>query len=145
MPIVRTYGCNDCGAFMEVTLPADQWDCDPPPCPRCNTPQRQEFKPVAIGGSTVGRAHALAEKIAEEDYGVADMKSRGEGEAPKVRYKEGSTVPPSTWGASAEALAAAAANGRHTRINYGDGLDVLRSTLKSGAQPDLIGHAKMYR
>jgi hypothetical protein len=104
---------------------------------------QQEFKPVAIGGSAAGKAHALAEKIAAEDYGVADMKSRGEGERPKVRYKETSTYTPSTWGATQEALAQAAANGRHTRINFGDGLDVLRSTLKTGAQPDLLQQAKI--
>jgi hypothetical protein len=134
-----------CGAFMEVTLRSDQWDDPPPECPRCNVPRemQQEFKPVAIGGSNVGKAHALAEKIAAEDYGVADLKSRGDGEAPKVRYKESSSATPSTWGASAEALAAAAANGRHTRIHHGDGLDVLRSTLKTGAQPDLFKHAKL--
>lgn len=145
MPIVRTYACAECNHMMEVVLSADQWDAEPPECPACSAREmRQEFKPVAIGGSTRAKAVALAEDIAEKDYGVADMKSRGEGESMKVRYKDQTnTLPASTWtGAASAALSEAIATGRETRLKYGNGLDVLQSALKSGAQPDLIAESK---
>ena len=143
MPIVRTFACPECAHMMDVTLTMDQVDDGPPECPRCNGQTQQEFKPVAIGGSSAAKAHKIAEQIAEEDYGVADLKSRGEGERAKVRYKDQTkSYPSSAWTASQEALQAAAANGRHTRIHYGDGLDVLRSALKDGSQPDLIAASK---
>ena len=54
---------------------------------------QQEFKPFAIGGSTVGKAVALAETIASEDYGVADMHhDTRHGGTPKVRYKDQGTA-----------------------------------------------------
>lgn len=108
---------------------------------------QQEFKPVAIGGSHRARAVALAEKIAEEDYGVADMKIEGrQGERNKVRYKDqgtpGQQQQVSTWSGDASMFATAAAAGRQTRKQYGDGLDVLKHMLKTGVQPDLIENSK---
>lgn len=152
MPIVRTFQCGDCFHRLEVTLSADEWDAPPPECPACAQrdakPMQQEFKPVAIGGSHRARAVALAEKIAAEDYHVADMQVEGkEGGRPKVRYKDISpTVMPSSWGQTAAGItvdmATAMANGREIRQKHGDGLDVLQSALKSGAQPDLIEVSK---
>ena len=144
MPIVRTYACPDCGHFLDVTLTLEQADDPPPDCPHCAEPSmRQEFKPIAIGGSDAGKAHKLAETIAEQDYGVADISSRGFGEAAKVRYKETRTAQPSTWGATAEMLNTAIASGRQLRqAGHGTGMDVLQGALKSGAQPDLIKLSK---
>jgi putative FmdB family regulatory protein len=145
MGIVRTYMCPDCGHGLEVTLRSDQWNAPPPECPECQAHEMgQEFKPIAIGGSTRARAVQLAETIAAEDYGVADFKAQGrQGEAAKVRYKD-STAPPSTWlGLNGTAqFEQAKAFGRETRRRYGDGLDVLQHNLKTGAQPDLIEVSK---
>ena len=68
MPIVRTYVCEDCFHRMEVTLEGSQWNAEPPQCPRCNevNQMRQEFKPVAIGGSNIGKATKNAETIAQQ-------------------------------------------------------------------------------
>lgn len=144
MPIVRTYACETCFHIVEVTLTAEQWDRTAPECPACSARQmRQEFKPVAIGGSPIARAIKTAEDIAEKDYHVADMTAVGsikEGR-PKVRYKD-QTGNESTWGVASETLAAAISAGKETRMQYGSGLDILQSNLKSGAEPDLIEISK---
>jgi hypothetical protein len=158
MPIVRTYQCGDCFHRVEVTLTAEQWDAPPPPCPACEQREmNQEFRPVAIGGSLKARAIKLAETIAAEDYGVADMKIEGrQGEKNKVRYKDvtPSTVLQSGWGhapgvpggntitVDGAMMATAIAAGKATRQQGGDGLDILQGALKSGAQPDLIEVSK---
>ena len=142
MPIIRTYGCPDCGRQIEVTLRMDQWEAPPPECPYCaQSEMRQEFKPVAIGGSTTARAHKLAETIAAEDYGVADMQPSGkEGVRAKVRYKDHSgDLGRSTWGSTEEVMNLAMASGRALRQGgHGTGMDILQGALKTGAQPDLI-------
>jgi hypothetical protein len=103
---------------------------------------QQEFKPVAIGGSDRARAVKLAETIAEQDYGVADMFVKGrQGERNKVRYKDQKV---GNWGQvngaaiSNEMLNQAIAIGRQTRLANGgvDGID----TIKAG--PDLIKISK---
>lgn len=146
MPIVRTYACAECNHMMEVVLSADQWDAEPPECPAClEHAMRQEFKPVAIGGSVRGKAVALAEDIASNDYHVADFKAEGkQGHAAKVRYKDqpATAIPASSWTAATETIQTAIALGRQTRLKHGNGLDVLESALKSGAQPDLIAESK---
>lgn len=157
MPIVRTYACEQCNHFIEVTLSAEQWDEPPPPCPACAEremdhpfvrampPMNQEFKPTAITGSPSARAHAIAEDIAANDYHVANMgDARKEGDKPKVRYKDQSPASlPSSWsGVNQATLEQAMASGRHTRINYGSGLDILQNNLKSGVEPDLIANSK---
>jgi putative FmdB family regulatory protein len=145
MPIVRTYACEDCNHLMDVVLSMDQVDDPPPPCPMCaQRPMRQEFKPIAIGGSVSSRAHAIAEDIAANDYHVGDMDvGRKMGDVTKVRYKDqNSHVPASTWTAAQETLEHAVAVGRQSRLKYGSGLDVLQSNLKSGAEPDLIENSK---
>lgn len=153
MPIVRTFQCGECFHRLEITLSADQWDDPPPDCPACaQREMNQEFKPVAIGGSPRARAVAIASKIAEEDYGVADMNPQGkEGHTPNARYKDRTaTHMPSGWGQAAgitiggDMLATAMANGRQLRQQHGDGLDVLKAALKSGAQPDLIENSKRH-
>lgn len=146
MPIVRTYGCGECGHFMDVTLSMDQVDDPPPECPHCATRTFQEFRPVAIGGSTVGKAVALAETIAHEDYGVADIThDTRHGGTPKVRYKDqGTPAQASTWGAAHASLEQAVAMGRQTRLANGgfSGVDTLQRMLKDGSQPDLIEASK---
>lgn len=144
MPIVRTYACEDCNHMMEVTLSSEQWNDAPPSCPECaQRAMRQEFMPVAIGGSASARAHAIAEDIAAKDYHVADMQDdRKEGLAPKVRYKDQTPPTPSTWGIAAAAMEQAIASGRQTRLDFGSGLDVLQHNLKTGAEPDLIAASK---
>jgi len=139
--------CADCAHQMTVTLDYEQWDDPPPDCPRCaQRPMNQEFKPVAINGSPSARAHAIAEDIAANDYHVANMTdARKEGDVPKVRYKDSNpaSVPASAWsGVPPAALEAAMASGRQTRLNFGSGLDVLQSNIKSGVEPDLIEISK---
>lgn len=138
---------------MEVTLALDQADDPPPICPKCTWGQhhqgdarmRQEFKPFAIGGSTKVRAGDLALKIAEEDYGVADIEVDGRKESvPKVRFKDqGTPGQASFWGAAGAAITEAAANGRQTRLHHGgSGLDILQRNIKDGTEPDLIEVSK---
>lgn len=148
MPILRTYQCGECFHRIEVTLSLDDWEAPPPDCPACAQRQMaQEFKPINIGGSHRAKAVALAEKIAAEDYGVADMHIEGkEGVRNKVRYKDQGTPAQhhqaSSWSGDASVLATAMAHGRETRLKHGDGLHVLQGALKSGAQPDLIEASK---
>jgi putative FmdB family regulatory protein len=146
MPIARSFQCPECFHRIEVMLEAAQWDDPPPSCPECDRREmQQQFKPVAIGGSNYARANAIAEDILENDYHVGNIqRDRHEGMKPKVSYKDQtSTVAPSTWNAiGREALENAVAVGRQTRLNFGSGLDVLQSNLKSGAQPDLIEISK---
>lgn len=153
MPIVRTYQCGDCFHRMTVTLDSSEWNAPPPDCPACAQrdaqPMQQEFRPVAIGGSHRARAVALAEKIAAEDYHVADMKVEGkEGGRPKVRYKDVTpTQMPSSWGQTAAGitvdLGAAMRSGHEVRTKHGgNGLDILQRALKDGSQPDLIEVSK---
>ena len=147
MPIVRTYACEQCNHFMEVTLSAEQWEEPPPEWPAwAARAMQQQFRPIAITGTPSARAHALAEDIAANDYHVANMTdARKEGDVPKVRYKDQppSSLPASTWsGVSAATLNEAMAAGRHTRLNYGSGLDVLQANIKNGTEPDLIENSK---
>lgn len=153
MPIVRTYQCGDCFHRITVTLDGSEWDAPPPDCPACAErdarPMQQEFKPLNIGGSNLAKARKLAEKIAEEDYGVADFKAEGkEGHAAKVRYKDVTPAQlPSSWGHTAAGipldLGAAMASGREVRTKHGgSGLDILQRALKDGSQPDLIEVSK---
>lgn len=151
MPIVRTYACAECGHFLEVTLKLEEWDAPPPDCPQCANATRQEFKPVAIGGSQYGRARALAEEIAEKDYNVADLnwrKNRDVAQATPHRLKDETpqTVQQATgsnWGVTAGALEQAVALGREVRLKHGgSGLDMLQRALKDGTQPDLIEASK---
>lgn len=105
---------------------------------------RQEFRPVAIGGSVSSRAHSIAEDIASNDYHVGDMDvARKEGDVTKVRYKDqNGSVVSSQWTAARETLEQAVALGRQSRLKYGNGLDVLQAGLKTGVQPDLIEASK---
>ena len=153
MPIVRTYGCENCGYVMDVTLTMDQVDDAPPDCPRCivaydgfKEPMQQEFKPIAIGGSNVARANKLTEDILANDYGVANLqRDNREGSTPKVRYRDqGNPAQTSTWGATGAMLEQAVSMGRQTRMANGglSGVDTLQAMLKSGQQVDLIEASK---
>ena len=151
MPIVRTFGCEECGHIMDVTLAMEQCDDPPPACPLCNAwgdirqKMHQEFKPVAINGSHAARAKAIAEDIVANDYHVADFEheKRYEG-TPKVRYKDQvSPIAKSAWGGTSHAtLEAAIASGREMRLQFGSGLDVLQTNIKNGTEPDLIKNSK---
>lgn len=146
MPIIRTYGCEECGHYTDVWLEQHQLDDPPPDCPHCAGATRQEFRPIAITGSVSARANALAEKIADEDYGVANLhRDRTDGSTPKVRYKDqGNTMQKSTWGAAPGLLQEAIAIGRQNRVASGgySGVDTLQAMLKSGEQADLIEVSK---
>lgn len=152
MPIVRTYGCPDCGQFLEVTLTMEQWDAPPPECPNCQViDMRQQFKPVGIVGSNAARARALAEDIAAQDYNVADLQFRKDREVAQAtphRLKDETpqsvaSSAGSNWGVTPDALAQAVALGREVRLNHGgSGLDMLQKALKDGSQPDLIEVSK---
>jgi hypothetical protein len=152
MPVVRTYGCNTCGHFLDVRYESFEEAQAAeallaPECPHCINSMQREYKPVAIGGSTVGKAVALAETIASEDYHVADINhDTRRGGTPKVRYRDQSpaSFTPSTWGTSGNMMDTAIAIGRQTRMENGgqSGLDVLQQALKTGAQPDLIEASK---
>ena len=129
--------------MMEVTLTMAQVDAEPPECPHCAArAMRQEFRPVALGGSNSAKAHKLAENIIETDYNVADFKLDGQGGRNQVRYKDKSPDSASSWGLASEAMQQAVAAGRQNRLKYGNGLDALQSALKSGDQPDLIELSK---
>lgn len=160
MPIVRTYACQDCGHFMDVTLTMKQVNKAPPACPMCAGRTAQEFKPVAIGGSVATRARDLAYDIAEKDYHVRDMKPSTSREGMHdVRYQDLTPgqitnvagqlrqavkqqtalpphTPPSQWGTSPEVLQAAIDAGREQRLAYGSALDALKK------EPDLIQISK---
>lgn len=107
---------------------------------------QQEFKPVAIGGSLTGKANAIVEQIAAEDYGVADMQRDNRyGATPKHRYKDqGTPAQASTWGATGGMLEQAVQLGRQTRLQSGglSGVDILQKALKTGDQVDLIEASK---
>ena len=149
MPIIRTYACPECFHQWDVVLSAEQWDDPVPSCARCDARETEQvFKPPAIGGSHTARAHAIAEDIARNDYNVADFTAFGkEGHRAKVRYKDDTgNVQTGKWTGpnakemqmSQEAISTAIALGRSTRLKYGNGLDILKHTLASGEQPDLI-------
>ena len=143
MPIVRTYQCEDCNHRLEVTLAGEDWNAEPPPCPHCaERSMRQEFRPVAIGGSNSARAHAIAEDIASNDYHVADMQRDKHAKVPTIRYQDHGTSQASTWQAANETLEQAISFGRAMRLKHGSGLDVLQANIKSGAEPDLIELSK---
>ena len=147
MPIVRTFMCPECSHRIEVVLSADQWDAPPPSCDMCDQRMGQEFKAPAIGGSVSMRAHRVVEDIIAKDYQVADVKfDNREGGVPKVRYKDQSpTQLQSTWGGQiSEALQTAVSIGKQNRRENGgfDGLDILKKSLDSGAQPDLIAASR---
>lgn len=136
--ILRTYGCGECNHMMTVELRSDQWDQEPPECPMCANSTYQEFKPPGIGGGNVGRAVEMALDIASKDYGVADIQADGkQGGTPKVRYKDAIAAHDrSSWGMHAEALQSAVSLGRQTRLQHGNGLDIIKG------MPDLIAASK---
>jgi len=141
MPIIRTYGCEGCGNFMDVTLTMDQVDDPPPECPHCAGKTYQQFKPFAIGGTPASKAHALAEDIMANDYHVADT-SFDKYNGRKVRYKDETpkTEPDrrSTFQAAGADLAAAMQMGKKNRLSHGDPLAVLQHNIKTGKERDLI-------
>ena len=127
---------------MKLEFKSSEWNRPPPDCPRCaQLPMRQEFTPIAIGGSVHARAAAIAEDIAANDYNVANMHNDNrEGSVPKVTYKDSkepvTVAGKSAWGAHPEALLGAAAIGKQTRLKHGSSLDIIKT------MPDYIANSK---
>lgn len=162
--------CADCGHRLELELRLDQWNDPPPPCPQCDKVEIDlDFRPIALGGSLANRAMAYAEKIAAEDYQVADMQlDSREGGRPKVRYQEPKELKeaaakvareasreahrtrhaPSNWSpnpaAAHETLLKAVAIGREARLMSGgkSGLEILQDNIRNGTEPDKIANSK---
>lgn len=140
MPIIRTYACEDCFHQMEVTLTAEQWDDPPPACPMCSARQlQQQFKPPGIVNGPRAQANKLVENIIGSDYHVADYNRSPS--RPSLRYKDPGSDR-STWGVAQEALQSALSEGRRSRLQYGNGLDVLQANLRNGTEKDLIEESK---
>ena len=120
---------------MRVTLDSKQWDEPPPNCPRCiaydlKEPMQQTFKAPGIIGSNRARAVALAEDIASNDYGVADINmARRQGDKAKFRLKDDNRKSGGGgWGSvNPEALESAIAMGRQTRLEHGSALDTIKN------------------
>ena len=143
--IIKTYQCSECFHRMEMTLTADQWDNPPPNCAICEARTNQEFQPPAIGGSVRARAARIAEDIAANDYGVANINfEHREGGTPTVRYKgQTASAMPAQWQGHRELLEQAISIGKQNRRDFGlDGLDILKRNIMSGDQPDLIEASK---
>ena len=95
----------------------------------------------------------MAEKIAAEDYGVADLHvDNRQGGKTKHRYKDQKEpVAASMMGKTAAAAMAmhnasleqAISIGRATRQQYGgDGLDIIKTNLADGTWPDIMEVSK---
>lgn len=69
MPVIRTFGCDDCGLQFEVTQGMD----DPhPDCPRCC--QVLEWRPTSFNiVGTKSKAIDVTQKIMEDDYGYSNF------------------------------------------------------------------------
>ena len=69
MPVIRTFGCDDCGLEFEVTQGMD----DPhPDCPRCC--QVLEWRPTSFNiVGTKSKAIDVTQKIMEDDYGYSNF------------------------------------------------------------------------
>lgn len=80
MTIRRTYECIDCEQQFTVECSADDPD---PPCPNPDCGKVLEWRPgmFAIGGSNVGKAASITQKIMEEDFGFSNFRDNAkEGE-----------------------------------------------------------------
>lgn len=102
----------------------------------CTAHTCQSFTPPNIGGSVRSKAVRVAEKIAEEDYGVSNFQLDGQGGKNKVHYKDDNRGTGSHWGMNPEALQMAAMAGKQTRLEHGSGLDVIKT------MPDYIANSK---
>ena len=70
MPVIRTFGCDDCGLEFEVT----QGMNDPAPeCPRCCTVLEWRPQSFNITG-TKSKAMDLTQSILERDYGLTNFR-----------------------------------------------------------------------
>ena len=70
MPVIRTFGCDDCGLEFEMT----QGMNDPAPeCPRCCTVL--EWRPVSFNiTGTKSKAMDVTQSILERDYGMTNFR-----------------------------------------------------------------------
>ena len=142
--ILRTYECTDCGYRLEVEVDSSEWDSfEAPSCAVCAQATAQSFKPFAITGSNHRRAVDIAQTIAHEDYGAADINRVYADAPPEVRYRrnEPTNLPAAGWDPGM--LAGAIATGRADRIANGpNGMEILQAGLSSGKIPDLIEASK---
>ena len=86
--IRRTYACEDCEQVFTVECGPNDPD---PSCPNPDCNKVLEWRPqsFAIGGSNVGKAAALTQKIMEEDYGLSNFRDNvKEGETAIVPHHE---------------------------------------------------------
>lgn len=67
----RTYRCDDC--LLEWRVQVDTIDAPVDDCPVCAAKAREEM-PMPALGTNKGRAVDLAQKIAEEDFGLTNMR-----------------------------------------------------------------------
>lgn len=140
--ILRTVECPDCSLQLEIMLQADEWDAEPPECPRCAAATQQVFKPFAIG-SLRSKAVKIAEKIATEDYGLTDMNPTGRPGEPAVK------APSSSWINAQQGLQGIVPNaGRAAEVSTdlrGEGFAPIRELkqgIRSGALPDVIANSR---
>lgn len=142
--IWRTYSCDECNHTIEVEIDSSEWDSfEAPACPRCAQATAQQFRPLAIVGSNHRRAVDIAQTIAHEDYGAADIGRVYSDAPPEVRYRRSEPVdlPAGNWNPAL--LAGAIASGRADRIANGpNGVEILQAGLSSGKIPDLIEASK---
>jgi hypothetical protein len=81
--IIRTYRCDDCGEVFDVTCESNDGD---PDCPQCSKVLVWQPERFAIGGSNIGKAADVTQRIIENDFGLSNFNdSMREGD---VAYKE---------------------------------------------------------
>jgi putative FmdB family regulatory protein len=144
MPI-RTYGCPDCGNVMDVVLTVAEWETPPPDCPVCTAQTEQHFKPFAVGGSVQGRAAAIAQDIAEKDFGLTNFELGRHGEPAAPRYGA-PAVPKAPPGVDPQAvlkgMIGSTGRAQIDPSRSGAGFSPLRALqdgIKGGLIPDLVG------
>lgn len=70
MPVIRTYQCNTCGEYFEVTCGADDPD---PPCKYCEIVMEWRPKSFSIGGSMTSKCVDYTQQVLEQDYGETNF------------------------------------------------------------------------
>ena len=68
--IVRTYRCDDCGEVFDVTCESNDGD---PDCPQCSKVLQWQPQRFAIGGSNIGKAADVTQRVLEADYGLTNF------------------------------------------------------------------------
>lgn len=72
MPVIRTFGCEDCGLEFELTQNMDE---GAPDCPRCCVVL--EWRPTSFNVTTTkSRAVDVTQQILEQDFGMSNINDR---------------------------------------------------------------------